>query len=151
MPFAHLSVKLQLLKYNGQVWMWEMDQKEGWAPKIWCFWIVILEKTLKSLLDSKEMKPVNPKGNQPWIFTGRTDAEAEAPILQPADAKSWLSGKDLMFGKIEGRRRRGQQRMRWLEGNTDSMNVSLSELWETVKDRHTWSTTVHGVTELDTT
>ena len=117
--------------------MWEMDQKEGWAPKNWCFWIVILEKTLKNLLDTKEMKPVNPKGNQPWIFTGRTDAEAETSILWPADANSWLSGKDLMLGKIEGRRR-GQQRMWWWDGLTDSMNMSLSELWETDSEGQGW-------------
>ena len=93
--------------------------KEGWAPKNWCFWTVMLEKTLESPLDCKEIKPVNPKGNQPWIFTGRTDAEAQAPVLWPPNAKSWLTGKDLMLGKIEGKRRRGQQRMRWLVGITD--------------------------------
>ena len=74
--------------------MWELDHKEGWAPKNWCFWTVVLEKTLESSLDCKEIKPVNPKGNQPWIFIGRSDAEAEAPILWPPDAKNWLFGKD---------------------------------------------------------
>ena len=74
--------------------MWELDHKEGWVPKNWCFQIVLLEKTLESPLDSKEIKPVNPKGNQPWILTGRTDAEAEAPVLWPPDVKSWLTGKD---------------------------------------------------------
>ena len=82
--------------------MREWDHKEGWAPKNWCFWTVVLEKTLESPLDSKEMKPVNPKGNQPWIFTGRTHAEAEAPILWPADAKSQLTGKDSDAGKDWG-------------------------------------------------
>ena len=79
---------------SSHVGMWELDHKEGWAPKNWCFWTVVLEKTLESPLDSKEIKPVNPKGNQAWIFVGRTDAEAEAPILCPPDAKSWLIGKD---------------------------------------------------------
>ena len=76
------------------VWIWELDHEEGWMLKNWCFWIVVLETTLGSPLDSKEIKPVNPKGNQSWIFTGRTDAEAEAPILWPPDAMSWLVGKD---------------------------------------------------------
>ena len=79
--------------------MWELDYKESWAQKNWCFWTVVLEKTLKSPLDSKEIKPVNPKGNQSWIFIGRTDAEAEAPILWPLDVKIWLTGKDPDAGK----------------------------------------------------
>ena len=92
-------------------------KKEGWVPKNWCFWTVVLEKTLESPLDLKEIQPVNSKGNQSWIFIGRTDAEAEALILWPPDA----SKKTLMLGKIEGGRRRGPQRMRWLDGITDSM------------------------------
>ena len=79
---------------SSHVEMWELDHKEGWAPKNWCFWTVVLEKTLESPLDWKEIKPVNPKGNQCWIFIGRTDAEAEAPIIWPPDGKSWLTGKD---------------------------------------------------------
>ena len=79
--------------------MWELDHKEGWAPKNWWFQTLVLEKTLKSPLDNKEIKPVNPKGNQSWIFRGRTDAEAEAPILWPTDVKSWLTGKDPDAGK----------------------------------------------------
>ena len=81
--------------------MWELDQKEGWAPKNLCCWTVVLEKTFKNSLDNKEIKPVNPKGNQPWIFFGRTDAEAEAPILWPPDVKSWLTEKDPDAGKEE--------------------------------------------------
>ena len=99
--------------------------KKGWAPKNWSFWVVVLEKTLESPLDSKEIKPVNPKGNQPWIFIRRTDAEAEAPILWPLDAKNQLTGKTLMLWKIEDRRRRGWQRMRWLDGITDTMDMGL--------------------------
>ena len=79
--------------------MWELDHKESWAPKNWCFWTVVLEKTLKSPLDCKEIQPVNPKGNQSWIFIGKTDGEAEVPILWPPDAKSWLIGKDPDAGK----------------------------------------------------
>ena len=79
--------------------MWELDYKESWAPKNWCFWTVVLEKTLESPLDSKEIQPVNPKGNQSWIFIGRTDAEAETPIFWPHDAKNWLIGKDSDAGK----------------------------------------------------
>ena len=97
---------------SSHVWMWELDYKEKWVLKNWCFWTVVLEKTLESPLDCKEIQPVHPKGNQSWIFIWRTDAEAEATILWPPDAKNWLIGKDLAAGKIEGGRRSGQQRMR---------------------------------------
>ena len=89
---------------SSYVWMWELDHKESWAPKNWCFWTVVLEKTLESPLDCKEAQPVNPKGNQSWIFIGRTDVEAETPILWPPDAKNWLIWKDPEAGKIEGGR-----------------------------------------------
>ena len=127
-----------------------MDHKEGWVLKNWCFWTVVLEKTLESPWDSKEIKLVNSKGNQPWIFIGRIDAEAEAPILWPSDSKSQLIGKDSGAGKIEGRRRRGWQRMRWLNGIIESMDMSLSKFWEMVKEREAWHTAVSRVTKTQT-
>ena len=121
--FANKGLSSQSSGFSSShVWMWDLDHKEGWVLKNWCFWTVAQEKTLESPLDCKEIKPVNPKGNQPWIFIGRTDAEAESPILWSPDAKSQLIEKDLILGKIEGKRRRGQQRMRWLDSITDQLN-----------------------------
>ena len=93
---------------SSHVSIWELDHKESWALKNWCFWNVVLEKTLQNPLDCKEIQPVHPKGNQSWILIWRIDAEAEAPILRPPDAESQLIGKTLMLRKVEGKRRRGQ-------------------------------------------
>ena len=137
--FPHCRRILYQLSHRGSPWIWNLDHNEGWASKNWYFQTVVLEMTLENPLDRKEIKPVNPKGNKPWIFIGRTEAEVEAPILWPPDVKNWLTGKDPMLGKIEGRRKRRRQKMRWLDGIINSMDMSLRKL------RERWRTGKPGV------
>ena len=120
---------------SGHVWMWELDCEESWAPKNWCFWTVVLEKTLASPLDCKEIQPVHPKGDQSWVFIGRTDAEAETPILWPPHAKSWLIGKDSDAGGDWGQEEKGttEDEIGWMASLTRWM-------WGWVNSRSWWWT-----------
>ena len=132
--FANKGLQSQSYGFSSShVWMWVLDHKECWALKNWCFWIVVLEKTVESALDYKEIKPVNPKGNQSWIFIGRTDAEAEAPTLWPHDAKSWLTGKKNSDAKKDWEQKKGMTEdemvgwHHWLNGHEPEQTLGDRE------------------------
>ena len=129
---------------SSRVWMWELDYKESWVLKNWCFWTVVLEKPLWSPLDCKEIQPVHPKGDQPWVFIGRTDAEGETPILWPPDAKNWLIGKDPDAGKDGGQEEKGTTEDEMVGWHHQLDGHAFEQPSGVVMDREVWCAAVHG-------
>ena len=132
---------------SSPIRMWELDHNEGWMPKNWCLWIMVLEKTLESLLDCKEIKPINPKGNQPWLFTGRTDAQSEAPILWPPDAKSQLIGKVPDAGKDWRQEEKGATEDEMVGWHHQLNGRKFKQTLGDIEGYEAWHVAVHGVTK----